>query len=84
MGSCTAPRDMLGRQSAGGGRSAGDYEQIVVIFARYPNHFPDLANWQVELDAAGSPVHLHSGAPILTGSSYVSETAVQLLLLALA
>ena len=34
---------MLGRQSAAGVPSAGDYEQIVVILRRHPNHFPDLA-----------------------------------------
>ena len=36
-----------------GGPSAGDYEQIVVILRRYPNHFPDLAFGQVR---AGNPM----------------------------
>ena len=49
---------MLARQSPAGVPSAGDYERIVVMLRRHPNHFPDLAFRQIGSRMQAEPLRV--------------------------
>lgn len=61
---------MLARQSPAGVPSAGDSEQIVVMLRRHPNHFPDLAFWQL---AKGWENYTHNPNPVRVAPASVPD-----------